>query len=117
MNRRYIELAEEDQKLRSTSSLENDPVLPTNMDPAGLSTIHEGMFLSRVNKKYVFMYKIHLHCPHGTKEESHDHHADSSKGNKYSWSFYTKILGKTRAIWKYHRFSEEFIREVMHIKS
>jgi len=61
IDKRYMELAEETQALRSESSRVNDPVLPEGITKAKLETARSGMYLSSVNRNYIFMYKIHEH--------------------------------------------------------
>jgi hypothetical protein len=55
----YMKAAIESQhELRSATSRDNDPVLPQKIE-AVRHTIKEGMFTSKINRNYVFMYRIH----------------------------------------------------------
>ena len=53
-----IEMAQEMQRCRSEQSQREDPTLPDNLNSAKL-VAHQAMFLSTVEKKYIFKYQIH----------------------------------------------------------
>lgn len=80
--------------MRSTSSRDNDPIMPENLLNVGKRITRQGMFVSGINKAYAFYYKIH---------SSEDMNGDSSNPDEpitYCWSFYVKIVGaRTITVW------------------
>jgi len=75
------------------------------------------MYLSMVNRGYIFMYKIHEHAM--PKDED----AKSGKGakvdgaeieeKKYSWSLYVRFGRRTNVIWQFHKFSPDVLKETL----
>lgn len=45
--------------MRSSTSRDDDPILPEKAVEAARRVARQGMFLSSVNKNYAFYYKIH----------------------------------------------------------
>lgn len=89
--------------MRSTSSREGDPILPEDASEAVRRVSRQGMFLSSVNKRYAFYYKIH----------SGGEDAAAAPARLYCWSFYVKILGsRTVTVWQYHRFADDILDQV-----
>lgn len=87
---RYVELVQEQHKLRSTDSRNNDPILPERFDEAIRVTCKQGMFMGSLLKQYIFSYKVHSYSREVTSES--DPHATC-------WSMYVKIRGKNHIIW------------------
>ena len=69
-------------------------------------TIKEGMFISDMNKNYIFMYKIHYDGNIKTLRKY-------CKQPNVSWSmFIKKLKGKPEPIWQFHCFSRETMSEL-----
>ena len=100
MDKRYLELAEENQALRSESSRFNDPVLPDDIQDTKLKTLKQGMLLSNRDNNYTFMYMIHKHSPwKGEEMPESESSEEASVDDVYSWSLFVKIGRQTNALW------------------
>ena len=106
----YVQRAEEQQMMQSSSSRDGDPALPESPADAARTVSRQGLFLSQANRNYVFLYKVH-------SDHNEIHNASAldggAKQRSFCWSMYVKIRGsRIVTVWQYHRFAKDILEQV-----
>ena len=76
------------------------------------------MYMSSINKNYIFMYKIHEHVEENPDKAAHKGKVSvvdgtQTGGSTYSWSLYVRIGRKANVVWQFHKFSEDVLKETL----